>query len=101
MANVSITFLTDYEVQDGSGTVHKAGKALKCSEASARHFIVRGVAIPTEEYKARQQAEAKRKAEEEARRKAEEEARRKAEEEGSDADRQKDGDGDNTDSEDS
>ena len=73
MANVSITFLTDYEVQDGSGTVHKAGKALKCSEASARHFITRGVAIPTEEHKARQQAEAKRKDEEEARRKAEEE----------------------------
>ncbi len=79
MANVSITFLTDYEVQDGSGTVHKAGKALRCSEASARHFIVRGVAIPTDEYK----------------------ARRKAEEEGVDAGRQADGDGDGTDSEDS
>ncbi len=44
MAKVSITFLTDYEVQDGSGTCYKAGKKLTTNPESAQHFIRRGVA---------------------------------------------------------
>ena len=40
-----IKFTQAYEVKDGSGTTYAEGQTLECSDASANHFILRGVAV--------------------------------------------------------
>lgn len=42
---VSIEFLADYEVKDGSGTKYRKGQVVSLSEASAAHFKNRRVAV--------------------------------------------------------
>jgi hypothetical protein len=44
MPEVRIRFVREYEVKDGLGTRYKTGQILDVNEASALHFINRGVA---------------------------------------------------------
>ena len=41
---MKIKFLKDYEVKDGTGTVHKKGSVIDVNQASADHFINRSAA---------------------------------------------------------
>lgn len=41
---MKIRFTKIYAVKDGTGTAYKEGDVLDCGEASAMHFITRGVA---------------------------------------------------------
>lgn len=40
-----ITFIKPYEVKDGTGTKYRDGDGIECNDASAAHFITRGVAV--------------------------------------------------------
>ena len=42
--SMKIKFLRDYEVKDGSGTVHKKDSVIDVNQASADHFIRRSAA---------------------------------------------------------
>ena len=41
---IKVKFVVDYEVKDAERTEYKAGKVYPMSEASALHFVSRGVA---------------------------------------------------------
>lgn len=44
MAKLKIKFNRAYRVKDGGGATYKEGQVVSLDEASARHFITRGVA---------------------------------------------------------
>lgn len=51
MSNQKITFVTAYKVKAEGGEEYKEGQEITCSDETAKHFISRGVAVNSADYK--------------------------------------------------